>query len=70
MGTSWKENTVAEKFNLYNDVLENALGFQYLMKEIKNSGAKKVLDYGCGPGKVSLRLAQANENIHITAVDG
>lgn len=69
MGTSWKENTVAEKFNLYNDVLENALGFQYLMKEIKNSGAKKVLDYGCGPGKVSLRLAQANENIHITAVD-
>lgn len=69
MGTSWKEKTVAEKFNLYNDVLENALGFQYLMKEIKNSGAKTVLDYGCGPGKVSLRLAEANKNIHITAVD-
>jgi len=69
MGTSWKEKTVAEKFNLYNDVLENALGFQYLMREIKNSGVMTVLDYGCGPGKVSLRLAETNKNVHIIAVD-
>lgn len=31
---------------------------------------RNVLDIGCGPGDVVIRLAQAQPDIHITAVDG
>jgi len=31
---------------------------------------KKVIDLGCGPGDVPVRLARASQRVHITAVDG
>ncbi|MCR6105908.1 class I SAM-dependent methyltransferase [Salipaludibacillus agaradhaerens] len=70
MGTSWKSSDVTEKFNDYNDMLEDILGFQVLFDEIKESSqVHHILDYGCGPGKVAERLAGLNENYQIVAVD-
>jgi ubiquinone/menaquinone biosynthesis C-methylase UbiE len=70
MGTSWKSSGVTEKFNDYNDMLEDILGFQLLFDEIRGSRQiHHILDYGCGPGKVAERLAGLNENYQIVAVD-
>lgn len=69
MKTSWKEDTITEKFNAYNDILEQILGFQFIFQTfISNPNIKTVLDYGCGPGKVAKRLAEGS-NFNIIAVD-
>ncbi|RDU22244.1 class I SAM-dependent methyltransferase [Anaerosacchariphilus polymeriproducens] len=70
MGTSWKETEITKKFNEYNDMLENILGFQTLFDQIqKDRSIKTILDYGCGPGKVSYRLAGIKEEYSVIAVD-
>ncbi|UTR14034.1 class I SAM-dependent methyltransferase [Salipaludibacillus sp. LMS25] len=70
MGTSWKSSDVTEKFNDYNDMLEDILGFQVLFDEIKESSEiYHILDYGCGPGKVAERLADLSNDYQIIAVD-
>ncbi|MBY6829029.1 SAM-dependent methyltransferase, partial [Clostridium botulinum] len=36
MGTCWKDEGVSKKFNLYNDMLENILGFDYIFENLKS----------------------------------
>lgn len=48
LGTCWKDEGVSKKFNLYNDMLENILGFNYIFENLKsNESIKKILDFGC-----------------------
>ncbi|MFL1676625.1 class I SAM-dependent methyltransferase [Paenibacillus dendritiformis] len=69
MQTSWKEEDVAKQFEAYNDILEQTLGFRFVFDLLKNVPAgKRVLDYGCGPGKVSYRLAETSD-VQVIAVD-
>ena len=70
MGTSWKEQEVSEAFNQYNDMLENILGYEVILDMVRNDKTiTKILDFGCGPGKVCAKLASSNENYRIIAVD-
>jgi|SRR5699024_1407662 len=68
MKTSWKEKSIADDFEDYNDVLEESLGFRFIFECLNKSGIDTILDYGCGPGKVAFRLAQ-NHKKEIIAVD-
>lgn len=70
MGTSWKRLDVSEAFNQYDDILENVLGYEPVMRIIKqDENINSILDFGCGPGKVSKRLIDMNEKYKIIAVD-
>ncbi len=70
LGTCWKDEEVSKKFNLYNDMLENILGFDYIFQNLKsNESIKKILDFGCGPGKVAERMAKIKPESQIIAVD-
>ncbi|MGG3989304.1 class I SAM-dependent methyltransferase [Bacillus smithii] len=69
MKTSFKEGTIAKKFEAYNDILEQTLGFRFVFETfLSNPNIKSILDYGCGPGKVAYRLAKGT-NLKIIAVD-
>lgn len=66
MGTSWKEQEVSEAFNQYNDMLENILGYEVILDMVRNDKTiTKILDFGCGPGKVCAKLASSNENYRL-----
>lgn len=54
----FKNEKVADQFNQYNDVLEQVLGYDSIVSIFNQYKPRKILDYGCGPGKVSLRLAE------------
>jgi ubiquinone/menaquinone biosynthesis C-methylase UbiE len=70
METSWKSEDISSKFDKYNDMLEYILGFHFLFKIIQSDkSVKTILDYGCGPGKVSLRLTELSSDYSIIAVD-
>lgn len=70
METSWKSGDVSSKFDKYNDMLENILGFYFLFDIIQNDKSiNTILDYGCGPGKVSSRLTALDPNYNVVAVD-
>jgi len=64
----FKDNKIANQFNQYNDVLEQVLGYDKIFSYFSGKSLDTILDYGCGPGKVSLRLAQQT-TAHILAVD-
>ncbi|MBZ6003700.1 class I SAM-dependent methyltransferase [Leuconostoc gelidum subsp. aenigmaticum] len=64
----FKNNKIADQFNRYNDVLEQVLGYDKIFSFFSGKSIDTILDYGCGPGKVSFRLAQQT-NAHILAVD-
>ncbi|CAM4272262.1 SAM-dependent methyltransferase [Bacillus manliponensis] len=69
MKTSFKEENIANKFEAYNDILEQTLGFRFVFETfLSNTNVKTILDYGCGPGKVAYRLAE-NSDLHVIAVD-
>ncbi|WP_243292200.1 class I SAM-dependent methyltransferase [Bacillus sp. FJAT-47783] len=69
MKTSFKEGTIANKFEVYNDILEQTLGFRFVFETfLSNPNVKNILDYGCGPGKVAYRLSKST-NLNIIAVD-
>lgn len=69
MQTSWKEEDVAKQFEAYNDILEQTLGFRFVFDLLKTVPAgKRVLDYGCGPGKVAYRLAETAD-VQVIAAD-
>jgi SAM-dependent methyltransferase len=58
----WDSKDVCEGFEVYRDYPEELFGYRWLLREIgqrpTSDGAERViLDYGCGPGKCSLRLA-------------
>ena len=70
MKTNWLEENVAHQFDSYDDYLEEQLGYQPLIADLKNTLGSNisVLDYGCGGGKVSRRLV--NSGIaNVTGVD-
>lgn len=70
MVTNWDDKNVSENFNEYSDVLENLLGYSFVFNylDLDNKNIKKVLDYGCGPGKVSERIAKQYDKL-VVAVD-
>lgn len=69
MKTSFKTEMIANKFEAYNDILEQTLGFRFVFQTfLSNPKITRVLDYGCGPGKVSYRLAKKT-GVHVLAVD-
>lgn len=68
MDNLFKNSQIATQFNEYSDVLEQILGYDFVFKTFDNSTSKHLLDYGCGPGKVSLRLAKTTKH-RIVAVD-
>lgn len=61
MTTPWTDQNVSDQFHAYDDYLENRLAYQPLINDIRRINRRPlvVLDYGCGGGKVSRRLAQA-----------
>lgn len=70
MGTSWTSKQVSASFDKYNDMLENILGFSHLLKLIKGYAETNIiLDFGCGPGKVSERIALMDGKYKVIAVD-
>lgn len=62
MATDWKDAHVSNKFDLYDDIFEQTLGYPYVYKWLPSSldtnEQKVILDYGCGPGKVAERFAK------------
>ncbi|RKT54163.1 class I SAM-dependent methyltransferase [Saccharothrix australiensis] len=61
MGTVWKgDDEVAAGFDSYDDLFERTLGYPAVFSAL-GLGApevRTVLDYGCGPGKIALRVAE------------
>lgn len=70
MQTLWEEEEVSHDFDRYDDWLEWLLGYPYVFEAIGcgNGPIKKILDYGCGPGKVCKKLAEINDGF-ILGVD-
>ena len=70
MATTWNSKSIALDFDSYDDILEQTLGypFVYGWLPLHNQNCKTLLDYGCGPGKVSYSLAH-NYGKQIIAVD-
>lgn len=70
MKTVWKSEAVSSDFDAYNDMLENILGFSKIIEVIQiTGGIKTILDFGCGPGKVSKRIAELDDSFTVHAVD-
>ncbi|GAA2773416.1 class I SAM-dependent methyltransferase [Saccharopolyspora taberi] len=68
MGTDWKHSTaVADGFDAYDDLPERVLGYATVFDRL-GEDVRTVLDYGCGPGKVALRLAEARD-VDVIGVD-
>ncbi|AOJ07175.1 class I SAM-dependent methyltransferase [Burkholderia mayonis] len=70
MKTDWTEQQVSQRFDAYDDRIEDRFGYRPLIAELKGAHgtAIRVLDYGCGGGKVSRRLKAAGV-AHVTGVD-
>ncbi len=63
MGTSWVESDVCSAFEAYRDLPEQILGYRYVFQglDLQRKDCHTILDYGCGPGKVALRLAEMSD---------
>lgn len=59
--TCWRKDDISRTFDAYNDYLENMLGYETIIQSLKENTSKdsKILDYGCGGGKVTRRLKEA-----------
>lgn len=71
MGTDWKHDAaVADGFEAYDDLPERVLGYPTVFDRLDaaRDDVRTVLDYGCGPGKVTLRLAEAHD-VDVVGVD-
>jgi len=69
VGTDWKNSSdVAAGFDAYDDLPERVIGYPTVFKELRLGSAARVLDYGCGPGKVALRAVE-EFGAEVTAVD-
>ena len=57
--TSWQADETCEGFEAYRDLPEQLLGYENVFRALglDRGGARVVLDYGCGPGKVARRAA-------------
>ncbi len=69
VGTDWKDSPdVAAGFDAYDDLPERSIGYPAVFRSLRLNPAARVLDYGCGPGKVALRVAE-ELGADVTAVD-
>ncbi|TQM85212.1 methyltransferase family protein [Saccharothrix saharensis] len=71
MGTDWRAGgAVATGFDDYDDLPERVLGYPTVFSALRlgDPDVRTVLDYGCGPGKVSLRVAE-DHPVAVEAVD-
>lgn len=70
MNTHWGTSSICSGFEAYRDLPEELLGYTWLLRTLESYQGKdqKILDYGCGPGKVAMRLAELG-NRRILAVD-
>ncbi|MCM2495114.1 class I SAM-dependent methyltransferase [Burkholderia glumae] len=70
MKTDWTEDQVSRLFDAYDDRVEAHFGYRPLIATLTGmqGTAIRVLDYGCGGGKVSRRLKAAGV-AHVTGVD-
>ncbi|MFF2045476.1 class I SAM-dependent methyltransferase [Kitasatospora sp. NPDC058170] len=77
MGQNWSSDAeLATDFNAYDDLTEQAVGFPLVFRALgldpsglDPSGPGHLLDYGCGPGRVSLLAARAHPALRVTGVD-
>lgn len=70
MKTYWDSSSICSGFEAYRDIPEQLLGYRWLLHELRpyQGEGKTVLDYGCGPGKVAMRVAESGV-ANIVAVD-
>ncbi|MCE6998247.1 class I SAM-dependent methyltransferase [Saccharothrix sp. S26] len=71
MGTDWQAGgVVATGFDEYDDLPERVLGYPTVFSALRlgDTDVRTVLDYGCGPGKISLRVAEKHP-VQVEAVD-
>jgi ubiquinone/menaquinone biosynthesis C-methylase UbiE len=70
MTTRWDGTEVAAGFDAYDDLPERLLGYPVVFSSIGLDGPDvgRVLDYGCGPGKVAQRAADLFQ-VQVEAVD-
>ena len=71
MGTDWQAGgAVATGFDDYDDLPERVLGYPTVFSALRlgDTDVRTLLDYGCGPGKVSLRVAERHD-VRVEAVD-
>lgn len=68
--TSWRADETCEGFEAYRDLPEQLLGYELVFRELRlgDGSTEVVLDYGCGPGKVSRRVAD-RFGVRVHAVD-
>lgn len=61
MKTQWSDPTLAGRFDRYDDWVEARLGYRPLIRDLlaRTGREPRVLDYGCGGGKVVRRLLEA-----------
>ncbi|GAB4224294.1 MAG: class I SAM-dependent methyltransferase [Gammaproteobacteria bacterium] len=70
METRWQDIEISNDFDIYQDTLEQLLGYSFVYNWLNSisSSNKILLDYGCGPGKVTYHIA-TNNKWKIIAVD-
>jgi ubiquinone/menaquinone biosynthesis C-methylase UbiE len=68
--TRWDTEEVAAGFDDYDDLPERIIGYPYVYRVLRlgDPSVVSILDYGCGPGKVALRVAR-RYGLRVTAVD-
>lgn len=71
MTTPWTAPAVSARFDAYDDYVENRLAYTPLINDLQTAcgNEAKVLDYGCGSGKVSRRLLEAEAAAQVVGVD-
>ncbi|MFF2081566.1 class I SAM-dependent methyltransferase [Kitasatospora sp. NPDC058162] len=72
MGQNWSSDAeLATDFDAYDDLTEQAVGFPLVFRALglEASEPGHLLDYGCGPGRVSLLAARAHPALRVTGVD-
>lgn len=68
MSTSWEADEIAAGFEAYDDLPERILGYPCVFDALRLDDATRVLDYGCGPGKVAERIV-GDYGCAVVAVD-
>jgi ubiquinone/menaquinone biosynthesis C-methylase UbiE len=70
MITRWDRQETAEGFEAYDDLPERTLGYPEVFRRLRLGGPDidRVLDFGCGPGKVAERIVQCFD-ASVVAVD-
>lgn len=60
VSTSWEVDEIAAGFEAYEDLPERILGYPCVFDALRlgDAAVTRVLDYGCGPGKVAERIVR------------